>query len=287
MPYTVAVSFDKFREVIEPLPYQRETATNRKDHLLSLLSDDFVINDSFASGSLPKYTAVAGYADLDIIVVLHYSKHVKDKKPSEVLLSVRNSLAKYRTEIRRNGQAVTLYYKTWPNVDIVPVSCTTNSDGSVNHYNVPDMNTETWIASQPKRHATEMEQSNQDFGKEFKRIVKMIKWWNHQHSSLLESYHIEVMALKSLTGTFSDYPWDIYQFFKSMVNLVNGPLYHNVDFVDTYLNWKKREEALKRLERARDLASQAWYKTYNSNDDHKGAIEIYRQIFGDKFPNYG
>lgn len=150
---------------------------------------------------------------------IYWEAYIKDKQPSEVLGSVRDCLAQYRTNVRCNGQAVTLYYKTWPNVDIVPVSRSEN-DASEERYgtiNVPDMNTETWIKSQPVRHKNEMNARNSSFGVEFKRIVKMIKWWNHLHSSYLQSFHIEVLALKILYGTFSDYPWNIYRFFDKAV----------------------------------------------------------------------
>lgn len=119
MPYTVAVSFDEFRQSIELASNHRETAAKRRDHLVSLLKKDFTIMEAFASGSIPKYTAVTGYADLDVIVALHYSLHIKDKKPSQVLKAVRDSLGQHRTNVRRNGQAVTLRYETWPDVDVV------------------------------------------------------------------------------------------------------------------------------------------------------------------------
>jgi hypothetical protein len=112
MPYTVAVSFDKFRQDIEVSGTHRDTATRRRNSIVSLLKGDFEILDAFPSGSIPRYTAVRGYADLDVIVVLHYGKHIKGKKPSEVLKEVRDSLAQYRTNVRSNGQAVTLYFKT-------------------------------------------------------------------------------------------------------------------------------------------------------------------------------
>ena len=287
MSYTVAASFDKFRENIEPPTYQRETATARKKHLISQLENDFEILDSFATGSLPKFTAVKNYADLDIMVVLRYSKHIEGKTPSKVLQEIRECLGKYRTNVRKNGQAVTLYYKTWPNVDVVPVSRTKNDDGSVSHYNVPDMNTETWLKSQPVPHSNEMRDKNEEFGYQFKRIVKMIKWWNHQHSSYLSSYHIEVLALKGMSGKFSEYPWNVFQFFDKSVELVQESLWHHISHVDSYLDWKKRNEAIKRLETARDKSRNAWHKTYGDNNDHEGAIKIWRQIFGDQFPDYG
>jgi len=287
MPYTVPVSFDRFRQNIEPPSYQKETATKRKDHLVSLLEEAFVLLDAMPIGSLPRATAVKGHADLDVMVVLHYGKHIKNKKPSEVLQDLRDCLGDYRTNVRKNGQAVTLHYKSWPNVDIVPVCRVADDDGTVAHYEVPNMNDESWIPSQPVRHSNEMTDRNKTFGKEFKRIIKMIKWWNHQHGSHLQSYHIEVLALQSLTGSFSSYPWGVFQFFDKSVGLTQGSLWHNVGYADSYLDSKKRQEVQKRLETARDKASTAWYKTYRSNDDHEGAIAIWGQIFGGEFPAHG
>jgi hypothetical protein len=80
MPYTVAASFEKFRENIEISGDHRETANNRRDHIVSLLKNGFEVIEAFPSGSIPRYTAIKGYADLDVMVALHYSKHIKDKK---------------------------------------------------------------------------------------------------------------------------------------------------------------------------------------------------------------
>lgn len=286
MPYTVPVSFDKFRENIELSGDHRDTANKRRDDIVSSFKKDFTILEAFPSGSIPRYTAVRGYADLDMILVLHYGKHIKGKKPSRVLQNVRDSLAEYKTNVRKNGQAVTLYYKTWPNVDIVPVSRTTNSDGSVNHYSVPDMNNESWIDSRPKKHSIELSKKNKECGESFKRVIKMIKWWNHQHSSLLQSFHVEVMALLTFFGKQDDYSWNIYQYFDKAVDLVSSSLWHEGAFIDGYLDYNKREEALDRLKAARDKARDAWLLTHNERNDHEKAINIWRQIFGEKFPAY-
>jgi len=119
---TVQAAFDQFYENINLSGDHRETANSRRDRIVSLLEKHFKIIEAFPSGSIPRFTAVRGYADVDVIVALHYSKHIKDRMPSEVLQAVRDSLAEYETTVRKNGQAVTLYYKSWPNVDIVPAS---------------------------------------------------------------------------------------------------------------------------------------------------------------------
>ena len=113
----------------------RETANSRRDHLVGLLKKDLEILDSFSTGSIPRFTALKSRSDLDVVVVLHYGKNIKDKSPAQVLQSVRDSLGEYKTGVRKNGQVVTLSYTTWPSVAIVPVSRTTN--------NVPNMNTGT------------------------------------------------------------------------------------------------------------------------------------------------
>ena len=224
MPYTVPVAFDQFRANIELPGDHREISTKRKDAIVSLLKHDFVILEAFPSGSIARYTAVRGYADLDVMVVLHYGKHIQGKSPAQVLQSVRNALGKYRTNVRKNGQAVTLYYTTWPTVDIVPVFRTGDGGGGVSHYNVPDMNRGVWIPSRPKTHSRHMQEKNDTCGVEFKRIIKMMKWWNHQHSSLLQSFHIEVLALRVFNRYLADYPWDAFEFFKEAALLANSPL---------------------------------------------------------------
>lgn len=282
---TVGSAFNKFYNKITLTGDQRDTCQIRRDDIVSSLKKDFEILDAFATGSVPKYTALRKpHSDLDVMIVLHYGKHVRDRKPSEVLQAVRDSLAGWRTNVRKNGQAVTLYYKTWPNVDIVPVARVVNDDGSVNHYTVPDMNTEEWIKSRPRKHGSALRDRASSYGAEFRRIIKMVKWWNLHHSEYLRSYHLEVLALEILTGSFSDYPWDIFQFFDKACTLVQNSLWYEDSFVDDYLDYWDRQETLKRLETARDKARVAWHATYGDFPNHSRAMEIWQQIFGDQFP---
>lgn len=287
MPYTVAVSFDRFFENINLSGDHHDIARARRDRLVSLLEKHFTILEAFPTGSIPRFTAVTGHADLDIMVALHYGKHIENKTPAQVLQSVRDALSEYRTNVRKNGQAVTLGYETWPDVDVVPVSRSVNESGATTHYNVPDMNRGVWIESRPKTHSNAITAKNTLCGASFKKLVKMIKWWNHQHSSLLQSYHIEVMALKICSGPLNDFSWDVYCYFKEAATLAESYLWHDGSFADDYLDWQSRPEVVKRLCTARDKALSAWHATYGTNDDHKTAIGLWKQIFGDKFPAYG
>lgn len=287
MPYTVAVSFDRFYDNINLGGDHRDIANTRRDDIVATLSKSFEILDSFSTGSIPKFTALKKHADLDVMVVLHYGKHIKNKTPTQVLQSIRDSLAEWRTGARRNGQAVTLHYKTWPNVDIVPVCEVTHSDGSFSHYNVPDSNTDSWIESRPKAFASAIEEKSVECGKNFRRIIKMIKHWNRFHGDFLRSYHIEVLAVKVFNSNLDDTPWHIYKFFEDARAFLQGPLWYDTGIADDYLSWSDRLEIIKRFDKAIAKSRTAWWKTYDTNNDHKGSIELWQQIFGEDFPNYG
>jgi len=286
MPYTVAVSFDKFYENINLPGNHRDTANRRRDDIVDTLKTKVNIIEAFTSGSIPRFTAVKGYADLDVIVALHFGEHIKGKQPSQVLQEVRDALGEYRQIVRKNGQAVTLYYKTWPNVDIVPASQIVDDAGNVTAYKIPDMYNELWLRSKPKKHTSNITSQAQLCGPSFRKIITMIKWWNHQHSEHLQSYHIEAMALQVFTSQLSDMPRDVFKFFEKASELIQSSLWYEGAYVDSYMSSSQRQEAKKRLETARDKSRDAWYKTYKY-DDHGGAITIWRHVFGDKFPAYG
>ncbi|WP_206411755.1 nucleotidyltransferase domain-containing protein [Lysobacter enzymogenes] len=285
MTYSVEGSFAAFYEKINLSGDHRATANTRKDDIVKKLSKDFTILDAFASGSIPKFTALSGKADLDIIVALHYGKHIEGKTPTQLLHSVRSSLAEYKTGVRRNGQAVTLSYKTWPSVDIVPVARALNSDGTVDYYNVPNSNNDTWIKSRPKKLSNEIENRSSSSGANFRKIIKYIKHWNSTHSSYLSSYHIEIMALSALHGNLDDTAWNVRAFFEKAMEAIKHPMWYELGFADDYLTAVDREEARKRLSTAYDKSLSAWHHGFQGRDQK--AIEAWKQVFGDKFPDYG
>ncbi len=121
----------------------------------------------------------------------------------------------------------------------------------------------------------------------FAKLIKMMKHWSAHHGDYLQSYHIEVMALQAITAAQSDAPWDTYQFFRQVHDLTGSMLWHEGAWVDNYLSSTDRAEFRSRLEKAAEVASVAWYKTFGSNSDHEGAIRLWRQVLGDQFPTYG
>jgi hypothetical protein len=264
-----------------------EIARERCEHLIDLLSDEFSVVEAFPTGSIPRGTAVSGHADLDIIVVLDDWEWRGDR-PSQVLQRVRDHLAQYKdTQIRKNGQAVTMYYDSWPQVDVVPAGNEYEGFKSESDFLViPDMTTEKWLQSRPRTHSRALEQQAEWSGFRFLDIVRMLKWWNLRHGQYLQSFHIETMAVEFAPFDISEYSWEISRLFdaaaKSLADYESPENYS-----EEYLNYKTRPEAVQRLEAAAKIASRAWYLTYDGRGQDKGAIDLWQQLFPDRFPSYG
>jgi hypothetical protein len=286
MAKIVQAAFNQFFDTINLNGDYREIANQRRDHLIELLGNKFHVIEAFSSGSIPKFTALQEHADLDIMLVLHYGKHAFGKTPTQVLQTVRDALA-YKTTVRKNGQAVTLHYTSWPSVDVVPVYYVHNGDNQVIHYCVPDEHTNSWINSNPKTHAKAIQDKASECGENFRRIIKFAKHWNKGHSDYLQSYHIEVLALKIFTGTLQDITWDTFSFFDQAIPLLGSPIWSEWGYTDDYLSANDRNEVIKRFNTARTVARSAWYHTYNGRSDHAKGIGMWQQIFGEKFPVYG
>lgn len=283
MPYTVPVSFDKFIENISVPGNQRETAQSRCQSIVDLLSKDFQILEALPMGSLTNGTSLKGFADADVMLVLHYGKHVKAKTPTQLLQDVRDKLSAYNTRMaKKNGQAVTLYFKTWPNVDIVP-ACQVVDGETFYCYELPNLNNNSWIQARPKVHMANMSRLS---GSKI-NLIKIIKEWNRKHSSYLSSFHIEVMLL-SYPEFYEDYAWQVFQGFEYIYQRLEREIPSPAGLgsnVDDYLDPMSRIEARSRVASAIGESRSAWSSSYNNRD--QDSIDAFGKIFGERFPSYG
>lgn len=285
MAWTVDYAFADFHTRINLAGDHRTTANIRKDWIVGRLRTSFTILEAFAFGSIPKYTALADHADLDVLVALHYGNHIEGRKPSTVLANVKAALGSSAGSIRRNGQAVTVRFQSWPSVDVVPASRVVDHNGSVIGYSIPDMTRETWLSSKPRAHSKRLTDAATARGPKFRQIIKMVKDWSRRQPVQLESFHIEAMALRAQLD-WSDYSWAVFKLFEAMSGHLFFMWYDDTD-VSAYLDYARRKRAEEQLAVAAAHARSAWYLTYGANDDHRAAIGYWRQIFGQRFPTYG
>lgn len=283
MAWTVGRAFEDYHDAIKLPGEHRTTANARKDWILRQLSGRLTVLDGFAMGSIPKYTALSGYADVDVLVALHYGQHIKDRKPSSVLSTLKTALGPGAGAVRRNGQAVTVKFQSWPNVDVVPASRLVDN-GRTTGYEIPDMNREVWLTTKPRTHDKRIADAAAANGPHFRQVIKMIKDWNRRQSKRLQSYHIEAIALDG-GWSWSDYSWAVYQFFQAAQTKLSFHWY-DAENVAGYLDWQAQQTIGQQLRTATSAANSGWFADYSLHD-HKAAIGHFKSIFGQRFPSYG
>lgn len=288
MPTTIIQGFQKLKENLEITALQESTASARQQNIRDALKSDLNVLDSFLTGSYRRNTMIAplSEADIDIFIILD-SAYFKQDGQAAILDKVKQVLRKTYTktpDISRNGQAVTIIFSDFK-VDVVPAF---NRQGG--GYLIPDSILKRWISTDPKKHVDVLSAANKAHNSDLIPLIKMIKCWNREHSTLLRSFHLESLILQILnTVTISDYSSGVrYVFDKARTQIqyqVPDPAGYGGD-MGAYLNSQdKKTDAVSRLETAYDRAIEA--ERLNSVGNVKQAYDKWRLIFGDYFPVYG
>ncbi|MCE5245336.1 MAG: CBASS oligonucleotide cyclase [Bryobacteraceae bacterium] len=288
MATTVEAAFELFRQNLEITGLQSETVSTRQKGVRDAVARELTVLKDFLVGSYMRSTMIAplGEADVDVFVVLDPS-YYKSTGHAALLDKVRGVLLKTYPKtpaISRNGQAVTITFSDF-RVDVVPAV-----DRQGGGYLIPDSIRKTWISTDPTVHISELTAANKSHNGDLVRVIKMLKWWNKRHSSLLQSFHLEVMAWSCLNGIrIHDLPsgcrWCFEELEPMIDVIVPDPAGYGGD-VGAYLDTVEKRDAVKaRLRTAAAKAREAEADQYRG--DERCAIKKWGVIFPDKFPAYG
>lgn len=283
MPFLVDTAFRQYHDAIKLSRDHHLIANKRRDWLASRLGASMTLLDTKSIGSVPRYTALAGHADLDFLAVLHWGDHIKDRSPATVLNNVKTALGENAKSIRRNGQAVTVTFESWPSIDVVPASKNTNSDGTVNHYKIPDMNRGEWLISRPVKHGNAISDLAKGGSSVARPAIRMIKDWNRRQTPRMQSYHIEAIATQ-VSVDWSEYSWSLYRWFEAAAE-ATWFCWYEEENVSNYLSASQKSSVKSNLEAAKAIALQGWLA--DDRGDHEAAIGHWKRLFGHKFPAYG
>ena len=284
MARTINEAFRKLRENLEITGLQEATVSTRQTNVRATLDDDFVVEDSFLTGSYRRSTMIAplAQADIDIFVVLE-PKYYTANGQATLLESVKKALRKKYTqtpEIRPDGQAVTIIFTDFK-VDVVPAF--RRQGGG---YLIPNTSLGTWIGTDPKKHIELWTASNKAHNGDLVPLIKMVKGWNKSRN-VFKSFHLEVVTRRVLTGIRIDsYPSGLrYVFDKAREHIkvkLPDPAGYNDD-VGAHVNTDAAmKNIIERLNYAYNAAVQA-----ERLGDTAAAFDKWRDLLKDYFPAYG
>lgn len=287
-------AFRKFRRNLETTETEDKSASSRQRRIRTQLDNSTLeIDNDFLTGAYIRHTKTKPLRDVDIMIVLSDIRYL-DRHPRDVLDAVRDVLAPLYGENRvccdrfavRVDFGVTVVDDVSTEVvsfDVVPAFV------HKDHYLIPDDVLGEWIHTNPKVHADMATEANQNFGEQWKPLVKMIKKWNDVHGRPIEpSFLIEVMALELITGEWTgDFRRELRQFFASAADSIDktwpdparlGP--DISDLLDTDPAKMARAQAALREAEAACTTAINLERTGHTGD----ALAAWRALFGPLFP---
>lgn len=287
MVRSISEGFRVLRSNLEITDLQEQTVSARQQAIREVLENDFVVKETFLTGSYRRSTMIAPLkkADVDIFVVLDV-RYYKQNGKRDLLENVKKSLRRTYTktpDIRPDGSAVTITFNDFK-VDVVP-SFYRKGGG----YLIPSLELNKWIGTDPKKHVELWSASNKAHNGDLVPLIKMIKGWNKSRH-LFKSFHLETMVLQALEGiTISDFPSGIRYVFDKSIGLVQRKLADPAGFSDDvgeHVNTKAKIDLLvQRLTWARNEALEA--ERLAAAGNIAGAVEKWRAILPGYFPAYG
>jgi len=287
MVRTITDAFRVLRSNLEITDLQEQTVAGRQQDIRKVLERDFIVKDTFLTGSYRRSTMIRPLkdADVDIFIVLDVKYYREDGKKA-LLESIRKSLRKTYTKtpnIRPDGSAVTITFTDFK-VDVVPAFHRKGGG-----YLIPSLELNKWISTDPKKHVEIWTTANKAHDNDLVPLIKMIKGWNKSRD-LFKSFHLETLILKALDGVkITDYPSGMRYVFDKGIDLVKYKLADPAGYSDDVgahvVATAKIQHLVSRLTWARDRAMEA--EAMAASGDISGAIENWRLIVPNYFPSYG
>ena len=169
-------------------------------------------------------------------------------------------------------------------VDVVPAFANDNE------YEIPDRDAGEWIKTNPKIHADKATKAHQDYGCEWKGLVRMMKYWNnhpkHGEKPVKPSFLIEVMALQCLHGGWGGrFDYEMQAFFATLADRIHDawpdPAGLGPDISDCMDDARKTRARELLLAAGREADAAIHLARQGRNTE---ALKAWRALFGPKFP---
>lgn len=295
---TTAEAFTKFRSRLELNDKEQADASRRQREIRAHMDAAFDVEHDFLTGSYARYTKTKPLKDVDIFCVLgEKERHYRNKPPAELLGAVERALAKqYGSScVKSQRRSVSVDFGVKPDAeektnyqvvsfDVVPAFALGND------YEIPDTGAEGgdgWTRTNPSVHADKAVKAQEAYSREWKGLVRMMKYWNTHHDKPIKpSFLIEVMALEVLHPPYGgDRAREMQLFFAALAGRVHetwddpaglGPP------VSDAMDATRREAAEKALRGAEREAAHAIDLTRRGRQGD--ALKAWRTLFGPMFP---
>ena len=273
---------------------KRSSISLRYQNITKRLNFDFWNSSSETShslyvGSYGRGTAINGFSDLDILLVLPYETYQQyntytGNGQSALLQAARTSMRKTypSSDIGADGQVVIVSFSDGIIFEIVP--CFINEKDS---YTYPDSNNGgSWKETNPKPEIEAISTGDIKWNGNLKRLCRMARAWKNKWNVPIGGLLIDTFAYKFLEGwhnsdkTYLYYDWMSRDFFKHLMNQDDTQAFWYA-IGSNQLIFRKGSFSYK-AKQCYNIALEAIEK---ENSSPYTAKSKWREIYGSQFPS--
>ncbi len=285
---TVPETIQKMMEKFNLTDRQDEIARAQRDRVLEGTERELSIKTRFISGSYGRHTNLRPLHDIDLFLELEPKAHGGPGQvlPAEVLETVKAALEKtnHGKEATLQRRSVNIKFTgTEIGYDLVPAF-----KESEDVYLIPDLGMNGWVKTNPRVHREFTMAANKRAGDMGLGLIRALKRWNTKTGKPLRSFHVELMVAgllqdkpesyaEGLRMLFDKLRWQVDQRCPDPAGL-SGYVDEGTPSLDRQRAKDGLETAFRAAEKARELEVKG---------DHEGAHKLWRQIFGDVYPEAG
>lgn len=296
---TLDEAFRKFKSRLELNDREQKNATQRHTEVREYLETKFAIERSFLTGSYARHTKTKPLKDIDIFFELHESeRHFRSKAPTVVLNDFYKMLVdKYGAKaVRKQSRSINVDFGVIADaedntdyriisVDVVPAF------SAGDDYEIPDSDSGKWIKTNPETHAAKATAAHQAFSKEWKGLVRMVKYWNNnpKHGTdkpIKPSFLIEVMALECLYGGWHGrFDYELQGLFSTLADRIMDEWPDPAGLGPPISNGMDAARKRRARELLQSASREATLAINHARQGRNGeALKTWRTVFGPKFP---
>jgi len=288
---SISTKFETFNKNIRISQNNQDKISSRYKQITKRLNLDFwgsesETNHSLYVGSYGRDTDIH-VSDVDILFQLPYSvyeqyNNYSGNGQSALLQAVKTSLQKtYSTShIKGDGQVIGINFDDGICFEIVP--CFKNTDDS---FTYPDTNNGgSWKTTNPKPEIKEIDDKNQEWNKNLKRLCRMVRVWKDNWDVPIGGLLIDTLAYNFLKDweykdkSYMYYDWMVRDFFEYAKNQKETQNYWYAVGSNTRI-YNESDFRFK-AKRCYNITLEA---IENENKNEYTANQKWQEIFGSKF----
>ncbi|MGV9390985.1 SMODS domain-containing nucleotidyltransferase [Streptomyces olivaceus] len=260
----ITYQFEDFLQRITLSDTEKLNALKQGQRLARRIEQRSEVRECLITGSMVRSTAIRKFSDVDIVAVMEPGDQLAHSEPAALVSAIARILREMEPDVQVSENAVRVTLMDGRVVDVLAsVHLGINAEGD-EEYRIPTARQEGWETYAPEAQNRRIREATQLLGEDFKRLIRLCKWWSKTHRQPISSHEIEIAAYETFPRAIPELSRAVVEFSDSLRRQIEGSSPAQAEL----LNFNR-------------LAREAYDK--QTLGDIQKSSELWGRIFGDEF----